>query len=97
MARTRRLLSTDTLEGNEVINQAGEDLGEVETFMIDPEEGRVEYAVSAAMAVWSLPVGMRPWISSCAALGKSMTSIPALAWASLTAASSWQRSIIPWR
>jgi sporulation protein YlmC with PRC-barrel domain len=45
MARTRRLLSTDTLEGNEVINQAGEDLGKVETFMIDPEEGRVAYAV----------------------------------------------------
>jgi sporulation protein YlmC with PRC-barrel domain len=45
MARTRRLLSTDTLEGNEVINQAGEDLGEVETFIIDPEDGSVEYAV----------------------------------------------------
>jgi sporulation protein YlmC with PRC-barrel domain len=45
MARTRRLLSSDTLEGNEVINQAGEDLGTVETFMIDPEDGRVEYAV----------------------------------------------------
>jgi sporulation protein YlmC with PRC-barrel domain len=45
MARVRRLLSTDTLEGNDVINQAGEDLGKVETFMIDPEEGRVEYAV----------------------------------------------------
>jgi sporulation protein YlmC with PRC-barrel domain len=45
MARTRRLLPTDTLEGNEVINQAGENLGKIETFMIDPEEGRVAYAV----------------------------------------------------
>jgi sporulation protein YlmC with PRC-barrel domain len=45
MARTRRFLSTDTLEGNEVINQAGENLGKIETFMIDPEEGRVAYAV----------------------------------------------------
>ena len=45
MARTRRLLSTDTLAGNGVINQAGEDLGKIETFMIDPEEARVEYAV----------------------------------------------------
>lgn len=45
MARTRRFISTDTLEGNEVINQAGENLGKIETFMIEPEEGRVAYAV----------------------------------------------------
>jgi sporulation protein YlmC with PRC-barrel domain len=45
MARARQLLSTDTLEGNEVVNQAGEDLGKIETFMIDPEEGRIVYAV----------------------------------------------------
>jgi PRC-barrel domain len=45
VVRTRRLLSTDTLEGNKVINQAGEDLGKIETFMVDPEQVRVAYAV----------------------------------------------------
>lgn len=45
MVRTRNFLSTDTLQGNEVINQAGEDLGEIKTFIVDPEEGRIAYAV----------------------------------------------------
>lgn len=45
MARTRRLLSTDTLASNNVVNPAGDDLGKIETFMIDPEDARVNYAV----------------------------------------------------
>lgn len=39
------LMSTDTLEGDKVHNRAGEDLGKVETFMIDMDNGKVEYAV----------------------------------------------------
>lgn len=43
------LLSAKTILGSNVINQSGEDVGEIEELMIDlrPEDGRVEYAVLA--------------------------------------------------
>ena len=41
----RRVLSASTLEGNDVRNSAGEDLGKVDEIMIDIPSGRVAYAV----------------------------------------------------
>lgn len=41
----RRLLSASTIEGMPVQNQAGEDLGEIHSLMIDLENGRIAYAV----------------------------------------------------
>ncbi len=38
-------LSADTLKGDKVVNTAGEDLGKIEEFMIDLENGRVGYVV----------------------------------------------------
>ena len=38
-------LSASTLKGDRVVNRAGEDLGQVEDFMIDLKNGRIEYAV----------------------------------------------------
>ena len=43
--RYRRILSADTLEGDNVKNSAGEDLGKVDEIMIDIPSGRVAYAV----------------------------------------------------
>lgn len=43
--RTRRVLSSSTLEGDSVRNSAGEDLGKIEEIMIDIPTGRVAYAV----------------------------------------------------
>jgi hypothetical protein len=40
-----RVLSASTLKGDPVRNAAGEDLGNIEEFMIDLETGRVAYAV----------------------------------------------------
>jgi sporulation protein YlmC with PRC-barrel domain len=39
------ILSTDTLQGDSVINRAGEDLGKIEDFMLNVESGQVAYAV----------------------------------------------------
>ncbi|KAF0813645.1 hypothetical protein IGB42_01996 [Andreprevotia sp. IGB-42] len=39
------LMLADTLEGNDVVNRAGENLGEVKGLMLDVERGRVAYAV----------------------------------------------------
>ncbi|KAF0811470.1 hypothetical protein IGB42_04088 [Andreprevotia sp. IGB-42] len=39
------LMLADTLEGNDVINLQGEDLGEIKGLMLDVERGRVAYAV----------------------------------------------------
>ncbi|KAF3996321.1 PRC-barrel domain-containing protein [Glaciimonas immobilis] len=39
------LLGADTLIGNDVCNQAGEDLGDIKELMIDTRSGRVSYAV----------------------------------------------------
>ena len=41
----RKTLSATTLIGDRVVNRKGEDLGKIEDFMIDPEQGRVGYAV----------------------------------------------------
>lgn len=38
-------LSASALKGDKVVNRAGEDLGQVEDFMIDLENGRIAYAV----------------------------------------------------
>lgn len=43
--RYRRLLSSDSLQGTRVVNAAREDLGKIEEFMINVENGKVEYAV----------------------------------------------------
>jgi sporulation protein YlmC with PRC-barrel domain len=40
-----RLMAADTLEGDKVVNAAGEDLGEIKDIMIDVPNGRVAYAV----------------------------------------------------
>lgn len=42
------IMSADTLEGDKVINPAGEDLGNIEEIMIDVPSGRVAYAVLAS-------------------------------------------------
>ena len=41
----RNTLSASTLIGDRVVNRKGEDLGKIEDLMIDPEQGRVGYAV----------------------------------------------------
>ncbi|MEO8432098.1 MAG: PRC-barrel domain-containing protein [Acidobacteriota bacterium] len=41
----RNTLSATTLIGDAVVNRKGEDLGKVEDFMIEPEQGQVSYAV----------------------------------------------------
>jgi sporulation protein YlmC with PRC-barrel domain len=41
----RSTLSATTLIGDRVVNPKGEDLGKIEDLMIDPEQGRVGYAV----------------------------------------------------
>jgi sporulation protein YlmC with PRC-barrel domain len=38
-------LSTDSIQGDKVVNPAGEDLGKIEELMIDLKDGRVAYAV----------------------------------------------------
>ena len=39
------LMGADTLMGNDVYNQDGEDLGDIKEFMIDMSSGRIAYAV----------------------------------------------------
>lgn len=39
------MLSTDTLCGESVCNPAGEDLGKIEDFMLNVNDGSVQYAV----------------------------------------------------
>ena len=41
----RSTLSATTLIGDRVVNRQGENLGKIEDLMIDPEQGRVGYAV----------------------------------------------------
>lgn len=41
----RRTLSTSTLTGDDVVNESGDDLGTIEDFVLDLQDGRVEYAV----------------------------------------------------
>ena len=40
-----RLMTASTLEGDDVVNAAGEDLGKVEEIMLDVPSGRIAYAV----------------------------------------------------
>jgi len=42
-----RVMAADTLEGNDVKNRAGEDVGEIEHIMLDVPTGKVAYAVLA--------------------------------------------------
>lgn len=42
---TGTVLSATTLKGDEVVNAQGEDLGKIEDFMLDLENGRIRYAV----------------------------------------------------
>ncbi|UXY15364.1 PRC-barrel domain-containing protein [Chitiniphilus purpureus] len=39
------LMLSDSLEGNDVVNAAGEDLGEIKGIMLDVQRGRIAYAV----------------------------------------------------
>lgn len=39
------VMAADTLEGDDVVNTKGEDLGEIKDIMIDVQSGRVAYAV----------------------------------------------------
>lgn len=39
------VMSADTLEGDEVVNAEGENLGEIEAIMLDVPGGRIAYAV----------------------------------------------------
>ena len=43
-----RIMSSSTLEGNDVMNRQGEKLGSIEEIMLDVSSGRVAYAVLAA-------------------------------------------------
>jgi len=45
VSRHPRVLCTSTLKGDLVCSAAGKDLGMIEEFMIDPETGRVTFAV----------------------------------------------------
>lgn len=39
------IMSADTLQGDKVVNSQGEDLGDIETIMLDVPKGRIAYAV----------------------------------------------------
>lgn len=39
------LISSSTLDGDSVVNTQGEDLGHIKDLMVDPADGKVEYAV----------------------------------------------------
>lgn len=40
-----RLMGADTLNGNDVYNRAGEDLGDIKEIMLDVASGKIAYAV----------------------------------------------------
>ncbi|HMB91940.1 MAG TPA: PRC-barrel domain-containing protein [Rhodothermales bacterium] len=42
---TPNILSTSTLSGDKVINNTGQDLGDIKDFMVDLDNGRIVYAV----------------------------------------------------
>jgi sporulation protein YlmC with PRC-barrel domain len=46
------ILSASALVGNKVKNQNGDLLGEIDELMIDPEEGRISYAVIRLEKSW---------------------------------------------
>jgi sporulation protein YlmC with PRC-barrel domain len=43
-----RLMTASTLEGDKVVNQQGEDLGEITEIMLDVPRGRIAYAVMSS-------------------------------------------------
>lgn len=43
--RSRELLSTESLKDNTVKNSSGKDLGSIEELMLNPENGKIDYAV----------------------------------------------------
>lgn len=45
MNQSTHVLSSSSLQHNDVKNGAGEDLGKIEDFMLDTESGRIVYAV----------------------------------------------------
>jgi len=42
---TNKLLSATSINKDNVVNASGENLGEIKDLMVDPEDGRVVYAV----------------------------------------------------
>ena len=58
-----RVVAADTLEGDRVVNRAGEELGTVEEIMIDVQRGTVAYAVVScgATAARGDPLFAVPW------------------------------------
>jgi len=63
--------TADTLQGRDIINHAGEDIGDVSDFVIDRGSGRIEYAVVTTGAVLGLggktiaiPYGALKWNQS---------------------------------
>ncbi len=58
-----RLMTASTLEGNDVVNRAGDTLGDIKEIMLDVPQGRIAYAVMAAGGI--LGVGQKlfaiPW------------------------------------
>lgn len=48
------LMGADTLMGNDVYNNDGEDLGDIKEFMIDMVSGKVEYAVLSFGGVFGM-------------------------------------------
>jgi sporulation protein YlmC with PRC-barrel domain len=49
-----RIMAADTLEGDEVRNQAGDDLGKIEHIMLDVPTGRIAYAVLSFGGVFGM-------------------------------------------
>ncbi len=45
MSTTPVLISAESLQGDGVVNSLGDDLGKIETFMIDTTSGSIRYAV----------------------------------------------------
>lgn len=39
------LISASTIDGDSVVNSKGEDLGHIKDLMVDPVDGKIEYAV----------------------------------------------------
>jgi sporulation protein YlmC with PRC-barrel domain len=56
------LMGADTLLGNDVCNERGENLGNIKEFMIDMASGRIAYAVLSSRITgraWRIPPGRR--------------------------------------
>jgi sporulation protein YlmC with PRC-barrel domain len=61
MARTLtfpKVLSASTLKDEKVVNSKGENLGKIEDYMIDLDNGRIAYCVLSFGGFWA-------WATSC--------------------------------